>query len=97
WSSDVCSSDLDSELVYSADSGIGSTSPNGASKRYGLEWDNHLIASAWLSLDANLAWTHARYAAMNDNATTGNLIPNAVNKVGLLGATMHQGAWSGGI
>jgi outer membrane receptor protein involved in Fe transport len=34
---------------------------------------------------------------MNDNATTGNLIPNAVNKVGLLGATTHQGAWSGGI
>jgi hypothetical protein len=87
----------DSELVYSADSGIGSTSPNGASKRYGLEWDNHLIASGWLSLDANLAWTQARYATMNDNGSTGDLIPNAVSKVGLFGATMHQGAWSGGI
>ena len=87
----------DSELVYSADSGIGSTSPNGASKRQGLEWDNHLIASGWLSLDANLAWTHARYATMNDNGSAGDLIPNAVNKVGLFEATMHQGAWSGGI
>ena len=87
----------DSELVYSADSGIGSTSPNGSSKRYGLEWDNHLIASSWLSLDANLAWTHARYSTMNDNGAAGALIPNAVNKVGLFEATMHQGAWSGGI
>ena len=87
----------DSELVYSADSGIGSTSPNGASKRYGLEWDNHLNASGWLSLDANLAWTHARYATMNDNGSTGDLIPNAVSKVGLFGATIHQGEWSGGI
>ena len=89
--------DSDSELVYSADSGIGSTTPNGASKRYGLEWDNHLIASDWLSLDANLAWTHARYATMNDNGASGDMIPNAVNKVGLFSATMHQGAWSGGL
>jgi outer membrane receptor protein involved in Fe transport len=89
--------DSDSELVYSADSGIGSTSPNGASKRYGLEWDNHWVASDWLSLDANLAWTHARYATMNDNGSSGDLIPNAVNKVGLFSATIHQGVWSGGI
>ena len=83
-----------SELVYSADSGISSTSSKGASKRYGLEWDNHLIASDWLSLDANLAWTHARFATMNDNGTTGDLIPNAVSKVGLFGATIHTGSWS---
>jgi len=87
----------DSELVYSADSGNGSTSPNGASKRYGLEWDNHLIVSSWLSFDANMAWTHARYSTMNDNGSTGNLIPNAVNKVGLIAATMHHGEWSGGV
>ena len=87
--------DSDSELIYTADS--GGTSPNGASKRYGLEWDNHLIATSWLSLDANLAWTHARYATMNDNGATGDLIPNAVNKVGLFAATMRQGAWTGGV
>jgi hypothetical protein len=85
----------DSELVYTADS--GGTSPNGASKVIGVEWDNHLIASSWLSLDANMAWTQARYAAMNDNGAAGDLIPNAVSKVGLFAATMHQGSWSGGI
>ena len=56
-----------------------------------------MIASSWLSLDANLAWTHARYATMNDNGATGDLIPNAVSKLGLFEATAHQGAWSGGI
>jgi outer membrane receptor protein involved in Fe transport len=34
----------DSEIVYSADSAIGSTSANGASKRYGLEWNT---TSSW--------------------------------------------------
>jgi outer membrane receptor protein involved in Fe transport len=87
----------DSELVYNADSGIGSTSPNGASKRYGLEWNNQIIPNAWLLLDANLAWTHARYTTMNDNGQSGNLIPNAVSKVALLGAMAHQDLWSGGV
>ncbi len=87
----------DSELIYNADSGIGSTSANGASKRYGLEWDNHMVANRWLALDANLAWTHARYATMNDNGQAGDLIPNAASKVALVGATLHRGLWSGGV
>jgi len=85
----------DSELVYTADS--GSTAANGASTRYGLEWDNHLSANHWLSLDANLAWTHARYASMNDNGALGDLIPNATDRVALFGVTIHQGIWSGGL
>jgi hypothetical protein len=85
----------DSELVYNADSDIGSTSPNGASRRYGFEWNNHYIANRWLLLDADLAWTHARYAEMNDNGASGNLIPNAVPKVARIGATVHAwGPWS---
>jgi len=86
-----------SELVYSADSAIGSSEPNGASKRYGVEWNNHWIPNNWLLLDADLAWRHARYATMNDNGDTGNLIPNAVGKVGLFRATLHNfGTWSAG-
>jgi outer membrane receptor protein involved in Fe transport len=85
----------DSELVYSADS--GTTEPKGASKRYGVEWNNHMAVNRWLLLDADLAWTHARYSIMNDNGATGNLIPNAVNKVALIAATAHQGPWSGGV
>lgn len=85
----------DSELVYSADS--GTTGPKGASKRYGLEWNNHMIANRWLLLDADLAWTHARFANMNDNGESGDLIPNAVSKVALIAATAHRDSWSGGV
>ena len=88
----------DSEIVYSADSAIGSSSPNGASKRYGVEWNNHWIANSWLLVDADFAWTHARYAQMNDNGSTGDFIPNAVSKVALLRAAFHDlGTWSAGV
>ena len=84
-----------SELVYNADSDIGSTSPNGASTRYGVEWNNHFMAGGHLFLDADLAWTHARYTVNNDNGQSGDFIPNAVAKVGLLRASLeHLGPWS---
>ena len=90
--------DSDSEIVYSADSAIGSTSPNGASKRTGVEWSNHWDACRWLLVDADLAWTHARYANMNDNGATGDMIPNAVGKVALLRAAIRDaGPWLAGI
>jgi len=88
----------DGELVYSADSSIGNTSPNGASQRYGVEWNNRWTPNRWLSADADLAWVHARYATPNDNGETGDLIPNAVSKVGRFGATVQNlGPWSGAI
>ena len=79
--------DSDSELVYSADSGIGSTSPNGASRRLGVEWNNRLALRPRVMLDADLAWTRARYARDNDNGQAGNLIPNAVSRVAMIRAT----------
>jgi TonB dependent receptor/TonB-dependent Receptor Plug Domain len=90
--------DSDSEIVYAADSAIGSTTPNGASKRTGVEWNNHWNANRWLLVDADLAWTHARYAIMNDNGAAGDLIPNAVSKVALLRAAIHDvGPWLVGV
>jgi len=85
----------DSELVYSADS--GTTEPNGASRRWGVEWNNHMTPARWLLLDADLAWTRARFANMNDNGDIGDYIPNAVSKVALLAATVREGTWSGGV
>jgi len=83
----------DSELVYNADD--GTLSPNGASRRYGLEWNNHMIVNQWLLLDADMAWTHARFADDNANGDIGNHIPNAVGQVALLRATLrHIGPWS---
>lgn len=87
--------DSTSELVYAADSAIGSTEANGASKRYGLEWNNHYVLNDHLLLDADFAWTHARYANPNDNGEIGNFIPNAVAKVATIGLTVHDiGPWS---
>jgi hypothetical protein len=88
--------DSDSELVYSADQ--GTTEANGASKRHGIELNNHLVAGRWLLVDADMAWTHARYADDNANGQAGDFIGNAVGRVGLLGLTAHQlGPWSAGL
>ena len=85
--------DSDSELVYSADE--GTTEPNGASRRWGVEWNNHYAAGRWLLLDADLAFTHARFRDANANGDIGNLIPNAVSRVARVGATLHDAdRWS---
>jgi outer membrane receptor protein involved in Fe transport len=90
--------DSDSELVYNPDSSIGSTEPNGASKRYGIELNNHFVVDDWLLVDADMAWTHARYANDDANGEEGNYIANAVSQVGLFGITMpHLGPWSAGL
>jgi outer membrane receptor protein involved in Fe transport len=86
----------ESELIYNADSAIGSTSPNGASKRYGAEWNNHLVFNSWLLFDADLAYTHARFANANENSQIGQSIPNAVPRVASVGVTVHDlDGWSG--
>ncbi len=85
-----------SELLYAADS--GGTQINGASRRYGIEWNNHMVISDWLLFDADLAWTHARYANENDNGDIGDQIPNAVSKVASVGLSVHDvGAWSAAV
>ena len=86
----VWSLNSDSELVYSADAAIGSTSANAASRRYGIEWNNHYAFGRWWLLDFDYAWTHARYAAENTNGSAGDLIPNAVARVARIGATLHD-------
>ena len=87
--------DSASELLYAADS--GGTQANGASRRRGVEWNNHAVVGDWLLLDADFAWTRARYAHANDNGEEGDLIPNAVGRVASIGAGVHEGAWSGDI
>lgn len=82
--------DFDSELVYSGDD--GTTQPNRPSKRRGIEWNNRYIPMPWLLVDADLAWTHARFA---DVDPVGNRIPNAVDKVGSVAVTVRDiGPWS---
>ena len=72
--------DFDSELTYSGDD--GTTSPNGPSRRFGVEWNNHWVPQPWLLLDFDMAWTHARFRDVEDDGITrGSFVPNAVDRV----------------
>ncbi|MDZ7589788.1 MAG: TonB-dependent receptor [Rubrivivax sp.] len=78
--------DFESELVYVGDA--GATEASAASERYGVEWNNRWIPMPWLLVDADFAWTHARF----DN---GDRIPNAVDEVASVGLTVRDlGPWS---
>jgi hypothetical protein len=82
--------DFDSELVYVGDEGV--TEPNRPSRRRGIEWNNRYVPAPWLLVDADLAWTHARFKG-DDPA--GNRIPNAVDKVASFAVTLRElGPWS---
>ena len=85
--------DFDSELIYGGDT--GGTSAGRPSKRTGLEWSNHWTPTERYLLDANMAWTRPRYSDAN---TSGNYIPNAVQKVANFGlAIRNMGPWSGSL
>jgi len=76
----------DSELVYVGDA--GATEAAAASRRRGVEFNNRWQPLRWLLVDADLAWTHARFA-------NGDRIPNAVDRVASLAATLRPaGPWS---
>jgi hypothetical protein len=72
------------ELVFTGDD--GTTSINGMSQRYGLEWTNYYKPTDWLTLDADLALTSARYMT-TPLGETNNYVPNSVGRVISVGAT----------
>ncbi|WP_035372923.1 TonB-dependent receptor [Pseudoduganella violaceinigra] len=80
-----------SELVFSGDA--GDTAPSRASKRSGIEWNNHYAATSHLLLDFDLAYSRARYTEFDP---AGDRVPGAVEKVMSFGATLSDaGPWSG--
>jgi hypothetical protein len=90
---------LDSELVFVGDA--GTTEPNRASRRSGIEWNNHwqleaLGGRAWKGwlLDVDLAASRARFT---DSAAEGDHVPGAVNRVVSAGLTWADAAspWFG--
>ncbi|MBC8026818.1 MAG: TonB-dependent receptor [Steroidobacteraceae bacterium] len=89
--------DLDSELLYVGDA--GATEANRASERRGIELGVYVTPRAWLTLDADLAWSRARFSEFPfpDFSGAGNFIPGAVERVASLGlAVQHPGGWFGG-
>jgi outer membrane receptor protein involved in Fe transport len=51
--------DQASEIVFNGDA--GDTSASRPSQRYGIEWTNKYRPNSWLTLDADLALSHARF------------------------------------
>lgn len=84
--------DLDSELVFVGDA--GGTEASGASRRYGVEIANFYRLGSWLMLDADLAFTHARYR----DAAPDDRIANSLDTVITAGATVDlDNGWFGGL
>lgn len=85
--------DIASELVFSGDA--GDTEPSRASRRTGIEWNNHYIAQPWLLFDLDLAVSHARYT---EDDPAGNFIPGALDKVASFGVALTDiGRWFGSV
>ncbi|MBX9648117.1 MAG: hypothetical protein K2X57_13805 [Xanthobacteraceae bacterium] len=51
--------DSESEILFSG--GAGDTTASGPSRRYGIEWTNDYRPLSWLSLEGDIAVTHARF------------------------------------
>ena len=65
--------DLRSELVWDADA--GTNAPSGPTRRYGVELANWYRPTRWLTIDADYAWSHARFT---DREPDGPYVPEAL-------------------
>lgn len=71
---------LDSELLFTGDG--GTTEPSRATHRNGIEVGIYYMPISNIVIDADLAWSHARFT---DYDPVGNRIPNAVETVASIG------------
>lgn len=84
--------ELDSELVFIGDA--GTTEASRASERRGIEAAIIWNPIDWLILDADFAWSRARFS---DFDPVGDRIPGAVDNVASLGLAIdHPSGWFGG-
>ena len=84
--------DIDSELVFVGDA--GETVPSRASRRQGIELNNHYVATPRLIFDLDLSASRARYT---QDDLVGNYIPGSIDKVASFGMTVNDlGRWQAG-
>jgi hypothetical protein len=75
---------LDSELLFVGDA--VTTEAGRPSRRVGIEWTNYARLAPWLTVDADLAFTRARFT---DDDPTGTRIPGALDRVISAGVTIE--------
>jgi outer membrane receptor protein involved in Fe transport len=83
---------LASELVFVGDA--GTTEAGRPSRRSGLEIANYYIPAPGWIIDADLAWSRARFSNASPD---GNYIPGAIERTASVGLSMEQGKWSAGV
>ena len=83
--------DLASELVFAGDA--GTTEASRPSTRHGVEWSNRYRPLSWLSVDADLSISKARFTTPD---IAGNSIPGSIDRAASLGLSADNvGPWSG--
>jgi len=83
---------LDSELTLNNDA--SQIVPAGPTRRYGIEAGAYYRPIDWLLIDADVAWTHARYTVFDP---AGQYIPNALEQVASIGMSINRPVgWFGG-
>ncbi len=75
---------LDSELLFVGDA--GTTEAGRPSRRYGIEWANYWRLGPWLTADADLSFSRARFA---DADPAGRHVPGALDRVVSGGITIE--------
>jgi hypothetical protein len=75
---------IDSELLFVGDA--GTTEAGRPSRRVGLEWTNYARLAPWLTVDADLALTNARFT---DDDPAGDQVPGALDRVISAGVTFE--------
>jgi TonB-dependent Receptor Plug Domain len=83
---------LQSELTL--DNDASAIAPSGATRRYGVELSAVYRPTGLVVVDADLAWTHARYQEADP---AGQYLPNSLPLVASLGASVdRETGWFGG-
>lgn len=77
--------DLDSELLFTGDA--GTTEPSRPSRRNGVEWANFYTPTPWFTLDADVAFSKARFRSSDP---VGDHIPGSPAGVVTAGATVDD-------
>ena len=76
---------IQSELTWEGDA--GDTSPSGPTDRIGVELSNFYNPTPWLTVDADYAWSHARFTAFDP---AGQRVPESLQATFDGGVALHN-------
>lgn len=84
WTTDITAwyQEFDSELFFDGES--GSSEARGASRRYGVEWNNRLQVTQWMTWDIDWAWADVRFI----DEPAGPFIPGSLSHIFSTGPTI---------